>query len=278
MRSKKQRHSRHGPTKYFWPGTVKGTDSCKLQGDPSFILRLLYGSLESQRSPVLCGKVCLPSSQRDFVGNTTTYIYIVFPSELPLPVGACRFVGRQFPRSGKVYYLIACFVISFSSIVLSSWYRTSTMDSFHHRDQIGWDWHSNSPPAYFSPSRSQSDLWRSSPLKPRPSQPPSPLLSTPCLNPVKNIAPLEDKTTLGEEQREVVKEFKSPYDQARECVDHFKNWHSGAKIKPGSLEVFESNLSIKMSMKEWIKLSKDLNIFETDEKYKSSYASLKRYC
>lgn len=149
------------------------------------------------------------------------------------------------------------------------------MDPSHYRDR--WDHHS--PPAYFLPSRLQSDLWRSSPLTPRPSHsPPSPLLSTPRLNPVRNITPPEGKATLGEEQCAVVKEFKSPYDQAREYVDRFKNWRSGAKIKSGSLEVYESNLSIKMSIKEWIRLRNDLNISETDEKSESFYASLKRYC
>ena len=64
-----------------------------------------------------------------------------------------------------------------------------------------------------------------------------------------------------------MKEFKSPYDRARgECVDRFKDWHSGTKIKHSSLEDYESNLSIKMSMKEWIKLRNDLNIFKTDER------------
>ncbi|KAI9765673.1 MAG: hypothetical protein M1840_007231 [Geoglossum simile] len=119
------------------------------------------------------------------------------------------------------------------------------MDPFHYRDS--WDHHS--PPAYCSPSRLQSNLWRSSPLTPR------------------NITPPEGKVTLGEEQCAVVKEFKSPYDQARESIDHFKNWHSGAKIKPGSLEDYESNLSMKMSIKEWIRLKDDPNISETDEKF-----------
>jgi hypothetical protein len=71
---------------------------------------------------------------------------------------------------------------------------------------------------------------------------------------------------LNEEQHAVVKEFKSPYDQARESVNRFKDWYSGAKIKPDSLEVYERNLSIKISQKEWTKLRNDLNISGTDEK------------
>ena len=82
---------------------------------------------------------------------------------------------------------------------------------------------------------------------------------------------------MGEERYAVVKEFKSPYDQAHECVDRFEKWHSGAKVEPSSREIYEKRLPIKMSMKEWIKLHRHLHIFETDEKSKFSYVLLKRY-
>src|SRR6266480_5317754 len=109
------------------------------------------------------------------------------------------------------------------------------MDLFHHRDQTGWGHHGYFPSAHFSPSHLQTDLWRSSPPAPRCSHsPPRPLPTTPRLNPVRNITPPEDKPTLGEEEYAVVKEFKSPYDRARGCVDRFKDWHSGTKIKHSS--------------------------------------------
>jgi hypothetical protein len=66
----------------------------------------------------------------------------------------------------------------------------------------------------------------------------------------------------------VVKDSKSPYHQVREYVNHFKDLRSGVKTGPGSLENYEKNLSIKISMKDWIKLSSDLNCFETDARSK----------
>jgi hypothetical protein len=66
----------------------------------------------------------------------------------------------------------------------------------------------------------------------------------------------------------VVKDSKSPYHQVHKYVDHFKDWHSGVKIVPSPLDAYERNLSIKMSMKDWIKLSHDLNYSEMDEKSK----------
>ncbi|KAI9769399.1 MAG: hypothetical protein M1840_004101 [Geoglossum simile] len=138
------------------------------------------------------------------------------------------------------------------------------MEPFHHRDMTG-----NSQHGYFLPSpRSETSFWRSHPPTPRPSYSPPSLLRSPLsLGPVRNITPPEDIVPLNGERHVAVKEPKSPYNQVREYVDCFKAWRSKDNAKRGSLEVYESGLSIKMSMREWAKLSADLNIFETDQKY-----------
>ncbi|KAI9864844.1 MAG: hypothetical protein M1813_002614 [Trichoglossum hirsutum] len=145
------------------------------------------------------------------------------------------------------------------------------MDPFHHRDMTGNGQYEYSLPL----PHSETSFWRSSPPTPQPSySSPSLLRSLPSLNPVRNITPPEDTIPLGEEQHAVVEESKSPYNQVREYVDSFKSWSSGVRNKFGSLEVYESNLSIKMSQKEWNKLSSDLNIFEIDDRFpKYSYNS-----
>ncbi|KAI9770442.1 MAG: hypothetical protein M1840_003328 [Geoglossum simile] len=80
--------------------------------------------------------------------------------------------------------------------------------------------------------------------------------------------------SLSKEQHAAAKGPKSPYDQAREYIDCFEDWHSGANIKRGSLEVYESNFSIKIPLKEWFRLRNDLNYSEKDAKYpKYSYNS-----
>ncbi|KAI9760239.1 MAG: hypothetical protein M1840_002582 [Geoglossum simile] len=69
---------------------------------------------------------------------------------------------------------------------------------------------------------------------------------------------------LNKELHVAVKEPKSPYNQVREYVDCFE---ARVNAKRGSLGVYKSNLSVKMSMREWAKLRTDLHIFETDQKY-----------
>jgi hypothetical protein len=76
--------------------------------------------------------------------------------------------------------------------------------------------------------------------------------------------PPEEKIPSGEEPRAVVKESKSPYDQAREYVERYNHWSEGKT--PGSLGSYEEPFSIKMPMEDWNRLSDDLNIFETDHK------------
>jgi hypothetical protein len=142
----------------------------------------------------------------------------------------------------------------------------TNMDNVRNRDLTGY-----SPPVSFStfPSQSQSS-WRTYPPTPQPSYSSSRLPhSAPSLGPIRNINPPEDTASLREEQRKVVKDSKSPYHQVHEYVDHFKDWHSGVKIVPNPLDAYERNLSIKMSMKDWIKLSHDLNYSEMDERSKA---------
>jgi hypothetical protein len=86
--------------------------------------------------------------------------------------------------------------------------------------------------------------------------------------------PLEEKIPSGEEPQAVVKESKSPYDQAREYVERFNHWSEGKT--PGSLDSYEESFSLKMPMKDWNKLSDDLNIFETDQKSEISLQDFQR--
>lgn len=111
------------------------------------------------------------------------------------------------------------------------------MDHFHDRDLTGHGYRDYSPLVSFWTLPSQSG-------SPRRTHLPS-LHSSFCLthSAPGPITPPEDKASLREEH-EAVKDFKSPYNQVREYVDHFKDWCSGVKIVPGSLDTYMRNLSI----------------------------------
>jgi len=79
-----------------------------------------------------------------------------------------------------------------------------------------------------------------------------------------HLSPPEDKIPSGEEQHAVVKNFESQYDEARTYVEVFK-------MAVGSLDSYEKPLSVKISLHDWIKLSHDLEIFDTDQKYRISF-------
>jgi hypothetical protein len=81
--------------------------------------------------------------------------------------------------------------------------------------------------------------------------------------PVRNITPPKDEIPSGREQRAVVKQSKSPHNQARTYIEGFNHRN---ELTSGSLDSYEEPLAIKMPMNEWTKLSDDLNIFETDQK------------
>jgi hypothetical protein len=74
----------------------------------------------------------------------------------------------------------------------------------------------------------------------------------------------EDKIPSGEEQHAVINKSESPYDEACTYVEGFKK-------AVGSLDSYEKPLSIKISRHDWIKLSHDLEIFDTDQKYRISF-------
>ncbi|KAL2220341.1 hypothetical protein M432DRAFT_653532, partial [Thermoascus aurantiacus ATCC 26904] len=60
------------------------------------------------------------------------------------------------------------------------------------------------------------------------------------------------------------------HDVARRRVQEFKPWMEGRA--PGHSDIWEEGLEMKISRKEWAKLTKDLNIFESDERFpKYSY-------
>jgi hypothetical protein len=172
-------------------------------------------------------------------------------------------VSRSSKRKSPNYIFSPCLPLSLSG--------PGTMDSFHYRDTTGNSKYGHFLP-HFPSSRPETSFQRSYPSTPQPSySPPSLLRSPPSLSPTRNITPPKDIVSLNEKQHAVVKDSKLPYNQVREYVDCFKAWRSGVGAKRGSLEVYERNLSIKMSLKEWNRLSKDLNIFETDQKSEPFY-------
>ena len=81
---------------------------------------------------------------------------------------------------------------------------------------------------------------------------------------VERVSPPEDKIPSEEKQHAVVKNFESQYDVARAYV-------KGFKMAGGSLDSYEKPLSVKISRHDWIKLSRDLEIFDTDQKYRISF-------
>ena len=95
---------------------------------------------------------------------------------------------------------------------------------------------------------------------------------------MRNIVPPEDITPLREEHHAAVEKSSSAYIQARDYIDRFKKWHSGVKVMPDSLDVYERNLSFKMTLNEWIKVSNDLNYAEIDEKFKFLSRLFKMHC
>jgi len=117
--------------------------------------------------------------------------------------------------------------------------------------------HRAQPPDYGSwrsyPQALSLHLVRPRP-RPRPQRP----------NLTKMSTPSEEKIPSEEELRAVVKESKSPYDQAREYVERFNHWSEGKT--PGSLNSYEESFFIRMPVEDWNRLSDDLNIIETDQK------------
>ena len=91
---------------------------------------------------------------------------------------------------------------------------------------------------------------------------------------VRRITPPEEKTPIGEEQRDVIKAFNSSYDQALTYVGRFMNLNQEGS--PSLLEPYEMPLSIKLSMSDWVKLSSELNIWETDQKSRISFQAISR--
>ena len=81
---------------------------------------------------------------------------------------------------------------------------------------------------------------------------------------VERVSPPEDKIPSGEEQHAVIKKSESPYEKARTYVEGFKK-------AVGSLDSYEEPLSIKISEHDWFRLSHDLEIFDTDQKYSISF-------
>ena len=69
------------------------------------------------------------------------------------------------------------------------------------------------------------------------------------------------------ESSAAAKEHKSPFDQANAYIQECRAWRKGdlTQNPPRPFEDYETPVAIKMSEKDWVKLSSELNSEESDE-------------
>ena len=119
-----------------------------------------------------------------------------------------------------------------------------------------------SPGPYPLPKPSTSPGVPSHPLTP-PALPGVPVI--PGQQPIdaaRKITPPEEKDIHAQdEQPAVVDEYKSPYDEAFEYIQECK----GLRPPCRHLEDYEKPLAIKISIRDWMKLSHDLDLNSEDE-------------
>jgi hypothetical protein len=58
---------------------------------------------------------------------------------------------------------------------------------------------------------------------------------------------------------------EQPYDRVKTYLEDFKAWRRG--VRPLAHRDFEKPFRCKISMKDWFKLNKDLNLDESDDRY-----------
>jgi hypothetical protein len=71
------------------------------------------------------------------------------------------------------------------------------------------------------------------------------------------------KDNIGKEQPATAR--LTPYNQACEFLQQWKDWRSSRLSTLGLLGCLEKPLSMKINVKEWAKLYSDFNLGETDE-------------
>lgn len=85
-------------------------------------------------------------------------------------------------------------------------------------------------------------------------------------------SPVKNEVSYRSSQRATVAEYKSPYDQARDYVKHFTCWNKPGEIPSiGSDEIdsYEKPFSVQMPFDDWVKLSNDLQLSETEQRLES---------
>ena len=115
---------------------------------------------------------------------------------------------------------------------------------------------------YFSRPPSQPDL--------RPYNPPIPpdlsgaLMPSLSIDPVRKITPPEEHRSYTDEKLVVAEDV---YKQAERYVEEYRAWikPSPGQYLPRPLEYYETPLRIKMSVGDWIKLDRKLNLDENDD-------------
>ena len=90
------------------------------------------------------------------------------------------------------------------------------------------------------------------------------------VRPRRSINPTPDETeskVVRLESSAATKEHKSPFDQANAYIQECRAWRKGNPTQnpPRPFEDYETPVAIKMSEKDWVKLSSELNSEETDE-------------
>jgi len=78
------------------------------------------------------------------------------------------------------------------------------------------------------------------------------------------IVPQEEEIYGKDERLAMANEYKLPYDKAYACIQEFRAWRKGGSTGCYPLENYEELQAIKMSLQDWIKLSTELNLEESD--------------
>ena len=68
-----------------------------------------------------------------------------------------------------------------------------------------------------------------------------------------------------DDQHVTAKGFKSPYDEAYSYIEDCRRSRLGKRLFSNSQEILEMPRRIKMPTKDWVRLSRDFNLGETDE-------------
>jgi len=117
--------------------------------------------------------------------------------------------------------------------------------------------------SYARPQTTRNDIEKSMRPKPTRKDIRESIQSKPTTNDIRKIPPPED---VERENNNPVRPREDSYDKAHDFVTRFKSWRSGKLTLSNSYRHdFEKMFTTPMSTKEWIKLTHELNLSESDE-------------